>query len=77
MSASVANSSGRDNSEVEIDKELGQASPADENVGDEQESEEDASEGIPNEEEGSLGEDDGNCEGETELEESSGGTDSA
>ena len=64
MSASVANSSGRDNNEVEIDKELGQASSAEENVPNEQESEEDASEGTSNEEEDSLGEDDGLSEGE-------------
>ena len=45
MSASAADSSDRDNNEIEIDKEVGQASYADENVGDEQESKEDTSQG--------------------------------
>ena len=74
MSACVANSYGQNTNEVEIDKELGQASFAEENVPNKQESEEDASEGISNEEEDSLEEDDGICEGEIELEESSGDT---
>ena len=69
MSASAADSSGRDNNE-----ELGQASSADENVVDEQESKEDTSEGTWNEEEDSFAVDDGLSEGATELEESSGGT---
>ena len=74
MSASVANSFGLNTNEVEIDKELGQASSAEENVPNKQESKEDASEGTSNEEEDSLEEDDGICEGEIELEESSGDT---
>ena len=74
MSACVANSYGQNTNEVEIDKELGQASSAEENVPNKQESKEDASEGTSNEEEDSLEEDDGICEGEIELEESSGDT---
>ena len=61
-SASDANSSGRDNNEIEIAKELGQASPAEE-----RESKEDASEVSSNEEDDFLGEDDGVSESETEL----------